>query len=131
MQKSIKIILSLLLIGVLAFFGVRYYAYNFGKRDLQSEEAKFTIKSTDIVNEFVSNVELANKKYLEKPVIISGRVTSVAATSVILDETVNCNFEIIDKSIKEGTNVQIKGRVIGFDDLLGELKVDMCNQINK
>lgn len=129
MKKIIKIIIVLLVLGAIAFFGARYYAYNFGKRDVQSEEAKFTVTSAIIVNEFVTNIELSNKKYLEKPVVISGKVTSVNGVNVILDETVNCTFEKIDTSIKLGKSILVKGRVIGYDDLLGELKIDMCNQL--
>jgi hypothetical protein len=131
MKKPLKILLALLVLGIITYFGARYYAYNFGQRDLQSEETKFTVSSTEIANEFVANVGNANKKYLEKPVVISGKVTSVSGTNVILDQTVNCTFEKIDQTISENQVIQIKGRVIGYDDLLGELKVDMCNQIKK
>ena len=129
MKKIIKIIIVLLIFGSIAFFGARYYAYNFGKRDVQSEEAKFIVTSATIVNEFVTNIELSNKKYLDKPVVISGKVTSVNGINVILDETVNCIFEKFDPSIKKQKTILVKGRVIGYDDLLGELKIDMCNQI--
>jgi hypothetical protein len=129
MKKIIKLITVLIVLGTIAFFGARYYAYNFGKRDVQSEEAKFTVTSATIVNEFVTNIELSNKKYLEKPVVISGKVTSVNGNNVILDETVNCIFEKFDPSIKKQKTILVKGRVIGYDDLLGELKIDMCNQI--
>ncbi len=127
MKKSVKIVLVLFLFGVIAYFGARYYAYHFGQRDLQSEETQFTVSSTKIVNEFVSNVELANHKYLEKPVVITGKVTTISGKNIILDQSINCTFEKEDPSIKENQMIHVKGRVIGFDDLLGELKVDMCN----
>lgn len=128
-MKIIKIILLLLVIGVLVFFGARYYAYNFGERNIQVEEAKYNVSSAEIVSEFSKDLESANKKYLEKPIIVSGKVTAIAGNSVIIDQSINCVFENADTSIKENVTVQIKGRVVGYDDLLGELKLDMCNQI--
>jgi len=130
MNKKIKILLLLVVIAVGGFFGARYYAYHGGKRDIQSEEAAFTITTKAIVAEFTSNADAANKKYLEKPVAISGTVTSVNDKEVIVDNAVNCNFSAADATIKKGQNVTIKGRVVGYDDLLGELKLDQCNQSN-
>jgi hypothetical protein len=127
MKKSIKIVLVVLLMGIIAFFGARYYAYHFGQRDLQSEETKFTVTSSEIVNEFVTNVVVANQKYLEKPIVVTGKVTTVSGNNVLLDQSINCTFEKADLSIKENQTLNVKGRVIGFDDLLGELKMDMCN----
>jgi hypothetical protein len=127
MKKSIKIVLVVLLMCIIAFFGARYYAYHFGQRDLQSEETKFTVTSSEIVNEFVTNVAVANQKYLEKPIVVTGKVTTVSGNNVLLDQSINCTFEKADLSIKENQTLNVKGRVIGFDDLLGELKMDMCN----
>jgi len=134
MKKKNKIIISVLVIviaGILAFPSIKHYlVYSYGKRDVQSEAAAFTITTKNIVAEFTANTEAANKKYLEKPVAVSGVVTSVNTKEVILDETVNCNFSAADASIKVGQAVTIKGRVVGYDDLLGELKLDQCN-LNK
>ncbi len=127
MNKKLKILLILVALIVIGFFSARYYAYHGGQRDVKSEEAAFTLKSKDIIAEFTTNVDAANKKYLEKPVAISGVLTSVNGKEVILDQTVNCNFATPDASIKKDQTVTIKGRVVGYDDLLGELKLDQCS----
>lgn len=127
MNKKIKITLAIIILIVIAFFSARYYAYHGGKRDIQAEETAFTVTAAAITQEFTSNVDASNKKYLEKPVAVSGIVTSVNNTEVIIDNTVNCNFLKADTSIKKGQNITVKGRVIGFDDLLGEVKIDQCN----
>ncbi len=127
MNKKIKILLILVALIVIGFFSARYYAYHGGKRDVQSEEAAFTLKSKDIIAEFTSNVEAANKKYLEKPVAITGVVSSVNGKEVIIDQTVNCDFSAPDANLKKDQSVTVKGRVVGYDDLLGELKLDQCS----
>ncbi len=134
MNKKSKIILVLVVLVVVGYFtfplAKDYMVNNLGKRDLKSETAAFTLKSKDIIAEFTSNADAANKKYLEKPVAISGVVSSVKDKEVILDGTVNCGFTTSATSISKGQSVTIKGRVVGFDDLLGELKLDQCS-INK
>jgi tRNA_anti-like len=126
MSKKFKIILSIIiLIGIAGFFGFNY-ALNGGARNLDNEESSFLVTSKDINSEFSKNIELANKKYLEKAIEISGVVTSVKNHEVIIDNTTICNLKSIDASIKVDQNVVMKGRVVGFDDLMGELKLDQC-----
>ena len=127
MNKKLKILLLFIVVMFLAFISIRYYLYNGGKRNIQSEETAFTVSSKAITNEFISNLDASNKKYLEKPVAISGTVTFVNENEVIIDEVVNCNFLTVDSSIKKNQKIVVKGRVIGYDDLLGELKLDQCN----
>lgn len=127
LKKSFKISGIVIVFLLVSFFSVRYYINNGGKRDIASEVSAFNVSSKTIINEFTSNTEASNKKYLEKPVSISGVVTSVNDKEVILDNSVNCNFLSTVNSLKKNQQVTIKGRVIGYDDLLGELKLDQCN----
>jgi hypothetical protein len=69
---------------------------------------------------------MSNKKYLEKAIAITGLVTAVNDTVVTLDNTIICNLKSPDSSIKKDQAVTVKGRVVGFDDLMGELKLDQC-----
>jgi len=135
MNKKLKIFLiiigTLILAGIIAGPKIKdYMVNNLGKRDLQSEEAAFTLKTKDILAEFTANEAAANKKYLEKPVVISGVITSVNGKEVIIDEVVICGFTTADASLKPGQTVSIKGRVIGYDDLMGGVNMDQCS-INK
>jgi hypothetical protein len=135
MNKKMKTIL--IIVGVLILLGViagpkikDYMVNNMGKRDLQSEEAAFTLKAKDFVAEFAAKEADANKKYLEKPVVISGIITSVNNKEVIIDDVVVCGFTAAEASLKVGQTVSVKGRVVGFDDLMGSVNMDQCS-INK
>lgn len=126
MNKKLKIFLIILLtICLIGFVGYNYAIYG-GERNLDSEKAQFSVTSKSISDEFSSDIDVANKKYLEKAVAISGVVTSAKNHEVIIDNTIICNFKNIDNSIKVDQNISIKGRIVGFDDLLGELKLDQC-----
>lgn len=133
-KKYKKVIIVLAILAVLGYFTLPmikdYMVNNLGKRDIQSEEAAFTLKTKDIVAEFTTNEAAANKKYLEKPVALSGSITSVNAKEVIIDEVAICNFTTADATLKVGQTITVKGRVVGYDDLFGGLNLDQCS-INK
>lgn len=125
-KKAIKITFIAIIVVAAAFFSIRYYAYNAGKRDLASEEVAYDVTSGAIVSEFTSNTPASNKKYLEKAVAVTGTVTAVNGQEIVLDNSVNCNLTSNPITLKKNQKTTIKGRVIGFDDLFGELKLDQC-----
>ncbi len=107
-----------------------FVAYNYvmhgAARNLENEETKFIVSSSSISSEFTTNIESANKKYLEKAVAIKGKITTCNGNEIILDENIICNFKDPDKSIQNGETITVKGRIVGYDDLMGELKLDQC-----
>jgi hypothetical protein len=126
-KTSVKFLGIIIVVLVITFFSIRYYIYNSGRRDIQSEETAFEVSSDAILKDFTSNTTTSNKKYLEKTITVSGIITSVKGEEVILDNSVNCNLLTASKSLKKNQKVTIKGRVVGYDDLLGEVKLDQCN----
>jgi len=129
-QKVSKILLIcviVILFVVGLFFSARYYAYNGGKRDLNSEEAEYTLTAKEFVAKFVTDEIEANKKYLEKPVAISGKITSINNKEIILDEVVVCMLNAVESKLIVGQVILVKGRVIGYDDLMGSVNMDQCS----
>ncbi len=128
MTKKMKIIgASVMLIAIVGFSSV-YYVFNGGARDLASEETAFSVTSQSILAEFAQNPQ--NKKYLDKAVAISGTVTAVSPTEVTLDGSIICGLSVADSTIQKHQKIIVKGRVVGFDDLMGELKLDQSCCIN-
>jgi tRNA_anti-like len=128
MKKSKIIVLSLLAVALMGFTGYNYVMHG-GARDLSKEEANFTVSSKSITDEFTKNIDVSNKKYLEKAVAITGIITEVTANEIIIDNTIICNLNTPNTTFKENQKVTVKGRVIGFDDLMGEIKLDQCSVI--
>lgn len=66
--------------------------------------------------------------WFNKVVILSGVVTSKDSNGVTLDNSIYCQFrEDINTSIISAADIiTIKGQVIGYDDLLEELKINQC-----
>lgn len=113
------------IIGLIGFFAYNYLMYG-SARNLTTEKTIFTVTSASITSEFTTNIEKANKKYLEKAIAIKGKITASNGNEVILDEIVICNLKNQDLSIKKKQMATVKGRVVGYDDLMGELKLDQC-----
>jgi hypothetical protein len=69
----------------------------------------------------------ANLKYLDKSIQITGKVTNVdiANKTIVLDEKV---FVLLKDAnvVKLNETILVKGRVIGYDSLLEEIKIDQA-----
>lgn len=123
MKKTILI--GFLTVGIIMFSSY-YYVMNYSARNLSTEEAVFTVSSKNISSEFATNTEMANKKYIDKAIAIKGFVTKVTGKEIIIDNSIICNLKEIDETIQKDQMITLKGRVVGFDDLMGELKLDQC-----
>jgi hypothetical protein len=88
------------------------------------------VEGSDLVTEFSINFELATEKYLDKTIQVDGLVTDVNDNFITVNNSVICYFK--DKNSKELLNlyISVKGRCIGYDELLEEVKIDECTIIN-
>ncbi len=122
-----KILLILSIVFVLATF-VYLYLYK-SHRDISSEQA-IIVNGLNVIKEFENNEDQSNKKYLDKTIEIQGNVTSIdeETKTVILDEKIFTSFNN-NEGVKIKTKISIKGRLIGYDSLLGEIKLDQCSLV--
>ena len=130
MKKSIKNgILAVLVIVIVCVLAYQFLLHS-GGRDLQSEKTFTALSSIEIIKQFADNAAGASKKYTEKAIEISGIVTQVSKNQIIIDGSIVC--ECVQKTnAKLGDTIIIKGRFVGFDDLMNELKLDQCQSIKK
>ena len=125
MKKNIIIFLFFTaLIGT----GIFFYIYK-AHRDIASEKEDFTITVNAIFSEFQSNERNANSKYLDKTIEVSGRISSIdlETKSIVIDEKLFTTFaDTIPKKSEVNSVINIKGRFVGYDGLLEEMKMDQC-----
>ncbi|WP_338408108.1 hypothetical protein [uncultured Flavobacterium sp.] len=124
MDKKLKIILLFAVILIVGFLSYSYIMTG-GARDLEKETSEFSVSASDVFAEFSANTEMATKKYLNKAVEVTGKVTSVTDNVITLDGKVSCQLQVSEQIVLN-SQVKIKGRVTGYDDLLEELKLDQC-----
>ena len=115
----------LVLVLIIAFAGYSSYKYAYKPHETIEE-------STSIFKgEASSFMQKANENFNNwnsKVVTIAGKVTSIDKEGITLNEQIFCQFKNSKDIllIKENTLIQIKGRVIGYDNLLDELKLNQC-----
>jgi len=125
-MKNRVLIISIVII-IIAFAGAYvWYGYLYkGARDVNGEEAAFTVTAESLTADYQAAQQTADAKYLNKTIVVSGIVTTVADSVVTLNDRVFCGFEK-KMNEPEGKEVAIKGRCIGYDELFGEVKLDQC-----
>ena len=124
MGKKFKIVAMLLVVLIIGLFSYNYVMTS-GGRDLEKETSEFSVSATAIFGDFSANAEMATKKYLNKAVEITGKVTNITENVITLDGKVSCQLQVSEQ-VNLDSQVKIKGRVTGYDDLLEELKLDQC-----
>ena len=63
-KKVLKIVAILGVAGILIAGGIGLYMFNMPHRDVQSADADYTLTASEIVSEYFTDHEAANKKYL-------------------------------------------------------------------
>lgn len=127
MKKKIIIVILVLIAASVSLY---FYAYK-GHRDIATENADFELTVSGLSKEFSENDSLANSKYADKTIQIYGKVTNVDLPShtIIMDEKLSVVFtDSVLPKINLQEAITIKGRFVGYDDLLEEFKVDQATK---
>lgn len=126
-RKKIYIVLVLLAIGFASWVLVDKYIYK-AHRDIAKESIDFKIKTAELLSAMSNSNEAL--KYSDKVLQTSGKITSIEQNSVILDNKVQVNFSSEDiNHVFLETEILIKGRCVGYDDLLELVKIDQATII--
>lgn len=124
-----KKVFYLLLFLIVATFGAYQYLYK-SHRNIAAEKADFKTTTETVFSAYSENDSLANATYLDKTILIKGKITNLdySAKIVTVDEKLAARFvSNLSDILKLQDSIVIKGRLIGFDDLLGEIQMDQCS----
>jgi len=128
MSRLSKFLIFILLVGCIAGFG--YYQYNRPVKNAGSMSTDATLTSTQLLNAYEANEADANTKYLNKAVLVSGKVKSVEGPNITLDAgseqaAIVCELDAGSSapSVKQGDFVNIKGICTGF---LMDVQLNRC-----
>lgn len=123
LSKKNKWLFSFLLLGCLSFYSAYKYAYQ-PHKTIENLKIDYSGNS----NEFLEKIKDMPSDWTNKIVQLKGVITSKNSKGITLNNNVFCQFKD-DKNIlklKTSQQISIKGRVIGYDDLLDEIKLDQC-----
>lgn len=116
--------LIFILIVLLTFMVIGYnYVY---KPHKTTEELATDFKGKS--NDFILLVNKNSSKWINKTVELSGKITEKDALGVVLNNNIYCQFTQRTNSdnLQFNQHITIKGVIVGYDDLLEELKLNQC-----
>ena len=114
---------------LIVLFVVYKYAYK-PHRDIAYEEAEYSTSVEKLYSEFSVNDSLANAKYLDKTIVVKGLVSSVDEkyNTITIENKIIARFlNKITRTFNTSDSIVIKGRLVGYDDLLEEIQLDQCS----
>lgn len=129
MKKNLKIVIVIIF---LAAVGLYFYLYK-GHRNISSEEATYALSVDNLHKEFSENSSIANSKYLDNTIEVYGKISGldVSSNAIIIDDKVFATSKNLDiNKLTIGKNIKVKGRFIGYDDLLENYKLDQITIID-
>lgn len=121
-----KKVFYLLLFFIVGAFATYLYVYK-SHRDIASEEANFTTTVQEVFTSFTESDSTANAKYLDKTVMVRGKISDIdySGKIIMVDEKLSARFtDKLPEKLKLRDSIVLKGRLIGFDDLLEEIQLD-------
>ncbi|GAL76988.1 hypothetical protein JCM19275_3702 [Nonlabens ulvanivorans] len=122
-QMIKKILFGFLLIGFIAIIGYNYLYQDHVDVEQSKSSASFT---SQVLIELFTDQDLQNdQRALDQIIEVKGKVTNVEKNTIILDEQIFIEM-VADQKLKENQLIIIKGRCLGYDELLEEVKIDQA-----
>lgn len=123
----------LLIAAVIIAGGLIYnYTFNSKHRTISEEKALFEMSTEVLAIQFETNESEATNNYLDKVLAITGTITEIENTDIILNDKLHVSFETVNSDqLFTSAKVTIKGRCVGYDNLLEMVKIDQATLINQ
>ena len=114
---------------LIVVFGILFgYNYLFPEhRSIDQEAVRFTMDAEVVFSAFIENAPQAESKYLDQTLVVSGIISAVNSQGLTINNKIDCKINTIDLGLQLNDSIAIKGRCIGYDDLLEQIKLDQCS----
>lgn len=132
MKKKQIIISIVVLFGLTTALMVYNYVFHNEHRNIAEEKASLALTANVLHNDFLKDEATATSKYLDKVIEATGKITTIENNSITLNEKLQVSFN--NKALpkfKDGQALTIKGRCVGYDELLEVVKIDQATIITK
>lgn len=118
-----KLLFGFLLIGLIAIIGYNYLYQD--HVDVEQSESSASFTSQALIGLFTDQDLQNDQRALDQIIELKGKVTNVEKNTIILDEQIFIEM-VADQKLKENQLIIIKGRCLGYDELLEEVKIDQA-----
>ncbi len=124
LSKNNKAIIAIVCFTIVIAGFVSYKIAYKAHPSIVSQKVDFTGTATT----FLVQIKEHPQKWQHPIVSLKGTITAIDTQGIMLDEIVYCQFKDSTQlaSLQQQQTVIIKGRMIGYDDLLEEVKLDQC-----
>ena len=127
MKKALPLFLAAVVAGAV----VAWSMYNKPHKDYAQEEVAETWRAEELVAAFAEAPDDMQVQWQEKVVQVSGTVRSSSMQGVVLNPGVVATYdEGHAPEVAPTGRVTLKGRLVGFDDLFGEVRIDHVRLLN-
>ena len=126
-----KWIIALAVVVVLGAAGVGYVFFK-PHRDYAGEKAVYDLQATEVIDTYQAGEKAADSLYLNKMVTMNGRITLIEEGALTLNEVVYCQLDstvTLPAGIQEGDSLLLKGRILGYDELFSQVRMDHCRPV--
>ncbi|MCR9155453.1 MAG: OB-fold putative lipoprotein [Bacteroidetes bacterium] len=129
MKKLVYIIIILL--GIAG--GTYWYVFHKPHRDLQNEEVAYSLQADELMQAFSEDQATADSLYVDQLISLEGIVESVEERALIIRPGIYGSLDSTATmpALKAGDPVKIRGRVLSFDELFEEVKMDYVQFVDK
>lgn len=121
LSKKSKIFLLFIVLAIIGAYAAYKYAYK-PHKTIESQKATFVGSSDDFLIKVKENPDSWQNTIVE----ITGKITNSDENGVTLSHQIYCQFKDNQNTKTLQETITIKGQVIGYDDLLEELKLNQC-----
>lgn len=130
-KKSKKILMIALAVIVVGGVGGYFYLYQ-SHQTLDDMEVVYKGSADEFQSKMEASAD-AWSKAGDKVIEVTGVITAKDVKGISVNESLYFQLEEDTKTdnLTEDQKVRIKGRIIGYDDLLGELKLDKAIILKK
>lgn len=127
LKKRSKVWLLIGLLGVIGIYVVYKIVYK-PHKTIEERELVFSGTTEEFSKQVKSNISNWQNKVVE----LTGEISSKDELGFTLNENTYCQLSTTSalSNVNENNQIKIKGRVIGYDDLLDEIKLDQCIILN-
>lgn len=130
---KVKVLISVAILAIIAFVG--YQQLFQGHRDVATAKVDYNMTAQDLAKAFSAGEEKATLTYLNKIIEVRGEVLSASPSSIELVSGVSIALSqplSKEESTQLSKTVQsIRGRCIGYDSLLEEIRIDQAFIVSK
>lgn len=125
MKKS-RVIATMLLSIILAAGIFVYYQFNKPHRDFSAEEAAYTLSARDLMKSYQQDPSLSDSLYVDQLVAVSGEISEIKENALLLSPGIYLSLDSTQsvEAPSVGQQVSLVGRVLSYDPLFEEVKMD-------